>query len=259
MVHNGIIENYATLKERLLAEGHRFRSETDTEVIAHLLEEQLRAGHDLREACRATLAELRGAYAIAVLSSAHPDEMVAAKLGAGSVVVGLGRDETYLASDIPAILPYTREVVILEDGEVARITRAGLELMVVFKVSVTWTVLWVPVLLVVQVLFTFALVCLTSAVHVYFRDIGHALTLGLQLWMFATPVAYPMSVVPEAVRPLYVLNPMAPLIDGYRRAIVYGESPDLARIGIVLVVVLVLMSFTYLGFKRAERTFADVI
>ncbi|HTK89301.1 MAG TPA: ABC transporter permease [Verrucomicrobiae bacterium] len=132
-------------------------------------------------------------------------------------------------------------------------------LMVVFKVSVTWTVLWVPVLLVVQVLFTFALVCLTSAVHVYFRDIGHALTLGLQLWMFATPVAYPMSVVPEAVRPLYVLNPMAPLIDGYRRAIVYGESPDLARIGIVLVVVLVLMSFTYLGFKRAERTFADVI
>ncbi|HTI55218.1 MAG TPA: glutamine--fructose-6-phosphate transaminase (isomerizing), partial [Verrucomicrobiae bacterium] len=129
VVHNGIIENYAALKERLLAEGHRFRSETDTEVIAHLLEERLRAGHDLREACRATLAELRGAYAIAVLSSAHPDEMVAAKLGAGSVVVGLGRDETYLASDIPAILPYTREVVILEDGEVARITRAGLELM----------------------------------------------------------------------------------------------------------------------------------
>ena len=128
VVHNGIIENYATLKERLLAEGHRFRSETDTEVIAHLLEEQLRAGHDLREACRATVAELRGAYAIAALSSAHPDEMVAAKLGGGSVVVGLGRNETYLASDIPALLPYTRDVVILEDGEAAPITRAGLEL-----------------------------------------------------------------------------------------------------------------------------------
>jgi lipopolysaccharide transport system permease protein len=132
-------------------------------------------------------------------------------------------------------------------------------LMVWFKVSVTWTVLWVPVLLAVQVLFTFALVCLTSAVHVYFRDIGHALTLGLQLWMFATPVAYPMSVVPESVRPFYLLNPMAPLIDGYRQAIVYGQTPDLARVGIVLVVVLVLMSFTYVGFKRAERTFADVI
>ncbi len=129
VVHNGIIENYAAIKERLIAEGHQFRSETDTEVIAHLLEAQLRAGLDLREACRVALAELRGAYAIAVLSSAHPDEVVAAKLGAGSVVVGLGRGETYLASDIPALLPYTREVVILEDGEVARITRAGAELM----------------------------------------------------------------------------------------------------------------------------------
>ena len=132
-------------------------------------------------------------------------------------------------------------------------------LMVMYKVAVTWMLLWVPVLLVVQVLFTFALVCLTSAVHVYFRDIGHALTLGLQLWMFATPVAYPMSVVPEAVRPFYLLNPMAPLIDGYRKAIVYGQAPDLGRIGLVLACVLVLMTLTYLGFKRAERTFADVI
>lgn len=132
-------------------------------------------------------------------------------------------------------------------------------LMVMYGITVTWAVLWVPVLLAVQVLFTFALVCLTSTVHVYFRDIGHALTLGLQLWMFATPVAYPMSVVPEAVRPLYLLNPMAPLIDGYRRAIIYGQSPDLARIGVVLAFVLVLMTLTYLGFKRAERSFADVI
>jgi glucosamine--fructose-6-phosphate aminotransferase (isomerizing) len=129
VVHNGIIENYATIKERLLAEGHRFRSETDTEVIAHLLEDHLRAGLDLRDACRAALGELRGAYAVAVVSTAWPDELVAAKLGAGSVVVGLGRGETYLASDIPAILPYTRDVVILEDGEVVRITRQGAELM----------------------------------------------------------------------------------------------------------------------------------
>jgi glucosamine--fructose-6-phosphate aminotransferase (isomerizing) len=129
VVHNGIIENYAAIKERLLAQGHRFRSETDTEVIAHLLEDHLRAGLDLRAACRAALGELRGAYAVAVVSTAWPDELVAAKLGAGSVVVGLGRGETYLASDIPAILPYTRDVVILEDGEVVRITREGAELM----------------------------------------------------------------------------------------------------------------------------------
>ena len=129
VVHNGIIENYAEMKERLLAEGHRFRSETDTEVIAHLLEARLRSGGDLRDACRAALTELRGAYAVAVLSSAYPHEVVAAKLGAGSVVVGLGRGETFLASDIPAILPYTRDVVILEDGEVVRMTREGAELM----------------------------------------------------------------------------------------------------------------------------------
>ena len=129
VVHNGIIENYATIKERLLADGHRFRSETDTEVIAHLLEDHLRAGLDLRDACRAALGELRGAYAVAVVSTACPDELVAAKLGGGSVVVGLGRGETFLASDIPALLPYTRDVVILEDGEVARITRQGAELM----------------------------------------------------------------------------------------------------------------------------------
>jgi glucosamine--fructose-6-phosphate aminotransferase (isomerizing) len=129
VVHNGIIENYAAIKERLLADGHTFRSETDTEVIAHLLEERLRGGLDLRDACRGALTEVRGAYAIAVLSNAHPQEIVAAKLGGGSVVVGLGRGETYLASDIPAILPYTRNVVILEDGEIARITREGAELM----------------------------------------------------------------------------------------------------------------------------------
>ncbi|HEU5192057.1 MAG TPA: ABC transporter permease [Methylomirabilota bacterium] len=132
-------------------------------------------------------------------------------------------------------------------------------LMVIYKATVTWTLLWVPVLLGVQVLFTFALICLTSAVHVYFRDIGHALTLGLQLWMFATPVAYPLAVVPENLQELYMLNPMATIIDGYRGAILYGRTPDLARLGMVLIFVLALLGVTYTSFKHAERTFADVI
>jgi lipopolysaccharide transport system permease protein len=132
-------------------------------------------------------------------------------------------------------------------------------LMFFYGATLTWAVLWVPLVLALQVLFTFALVCLTSAIHVYFRDIGHALTLGLQLWMFASPVAYPMTVVPEHLRSLYLLNPMAPIIDGYRRAILYGQPPDLPRLGIVLVCVVALLGMTYLGFKRAERTFADVI
>ncbi len=132
-------------------------------------------------------------------------------------------------------------------------------LLVFYGTTPSWTVLWVPALLALQVLFTLALICFTSAVHVYFRDIGHGLTLGLQLWMFATPVAYPMSVVPESVRSFYLLNPMAPIIDGYRRTILYGQAPDLARLGTVLVFVVALLALTYFGFKRAERTFADVI
>lgn len=132
-------------------------------------------------------------------------------------------------------------------------------LLVFYGHAISWTVLWVPLLLGLQVLFTLALICFTSAVHVYFRDIGHALSLGLQFWMFATPVAYPMSVVPESVRSLYLLNPMAPIIDGYRRAILYGQPPDLPRLGTVLAFVVALLALTYFGFKRAERTFADVI
>jgi glucosamine--fructose-6-phosphate aminotransferase (isomerizing) len=128
VVHNGIIENYLPLKQRLRQAGHVFRSQTDTEVIAHLLEQHLAEGRDLAEAVRCTLRELRGAYALGVLSTAAPDRLIVAKHGAGSVVVGLGQEGTLLASDIPAILPHTRDVVILEDGELAVLTAKGVEL-----------------------------------------------------------------------------------------------------------------------------------
>jgi len=128
IVHNGILENYLELKERLAAQGHVFRSETDTEVLAHLIEHWARAGQRLERAVKRALAEVRGSYAIAVLGTAAPDRLVAAKHGAGSVVVGLGRGEMFVASDIPAILGHTRDVVILEDGEVAVVTAEGVEL-----------------------------------------------------------------------------------------------------------------------------------
>ncbi|HYB42178.1 MAG TPA: glutamine--fructose-6-phosphate transaminase (isomerizing) [Candidatus Methylomirabilis sp.] len=128
VVHNGIIENYLPIKEQLQAEGHRFASETDTEVIAHLIERHLRDAPRLEEAVRRALRELRGSYAIVVLSRHAPDRLIAAKHGAGSVVVGLGQGETYLASDIPAILSHTRDVVILEDEDVAVVTRHGVEI-----------------------------------------------------------------------------------------------------------------------------------
>jgi glucosamine--fructose-6-phosphate aminotransferase (isomerizing) len=128
VVHNGIIENYLPIKERLQAEGHVFKSETDTEVIAHLIERHLKDAPRLDEAVRRALRELRGSYAIVVLHRRMPDRLVAAKLGAGSVVVGLGENETFLASDIPAILSHTRDVVVLEDEDIAVITRGGVEI-----------------------------------------------------------------------------------------------------------------------------------
>jgi glutamine---fructose-6-phosphate transaminase (isomerizing) len=128
VVHNGIMENYLEIKERLLTEGHTFRSETDTEVLAHLIEHHLKSAGRLDRAVKLALDEYRGNYAVGVVSTAAPDRLVAAKHGAGSVVVGLGRGEMFVASDIPAILSHTRDVVILEDGEVVVITAQGLEL-----------------------------------------------------------------------------------------------------------------------------------
>jgi glucosamine--fructose-6-phosphate aminotransferase (isomerizing) len=128
VVHNGILENYLEIKDRLRGEGHTFRSETDTEVLAHLIEQHLKTTGRLERAVKAALAEVRGSYAIGVVSTAAPDRLVAAKQGAGSVVVGLGRGEMFIASDIPAILSHTRDVVILEDNEVAVVTAQGVEL-----------------------------------------------------------------------------------------------------------------------------------
>ena len=128
VVHNGILENYLEIKERLLAEGHTFRSETDTEVLAHLIEHHLKVVGRLDRAVKLALGEYRGNYAVGVVSTAAPDRLVAAKHGAGSVVVGLGRGEMFVASDIPAILGHTRDMVILEDGEVVVITAEGVEL-----------------------------------------------------------------------------------------------------------------------------------
>jgi glucosamine--fructose-6-phosphate aminotransferase (isomerizing) len=128
VVHNGILENYLELKERLTAEGHTFRSETDTEVLAHLVEHHLAREGGLDAAVRLALREVRGSYALGVLAAAAPDRLVVAKQGAGSVVVGLGRGEMFVASDIPAILAHTRDMLILEDDEVAVVTADAIEL-----------------------------------------------------------------------------------------------------------------------------------
>jgi glucosamine--fructose-6-phosphate aminotransferase (isomerizing) len=129
VVHNGILENYMPIKTALQAAGHTFKSETDTEVLAHLVEQHWAEAGGLAEAVRRALQEVRGAYAVGVVSDREPDALVAAKTGAGGVVVGLGEGEYFVASDVPAILAHTRDVLVLEDGEMAVVTRQGVRLM----------------------------------------------------------------------------------------------------------------------------------
>ena len=120
IVHNGIIENYRELRKRLAAEGHRFRSETDTEVIAHLIEHHRSNGLD--EAVRRAARELRGAFAVACIAIDGPQTLVAVRSGSSPLVIGIGDGEMFLASDIPALLGETREIVLLAEGDLAVLT-----------------------------------------------------------------------------------------------------------------------------------------
>src|SRR5213593_442330 len=121
LIHNGIIENYLELRAALERRGRTMVSETDTEVVSHLIDEQVQAGFGLADATRRAVKALEGSYAIVVLSETEPDRLVAAK-SATPIVLGLGEGENFVASDIPALLEHTRRVLFLEDGEVAELT-----------------------------------------------------------------------------------------------------------------------------------------
>ena len=127
LIHNGIIENYMTLRAQLERKGRRMSSETDTEIISHLIDERVERGDSFLGATRAVMGQLEGSFAIVVMCESEPGTLLAAK-SATPIVIGLGPGEHFVASDIPAILDHTREMVFLEDGELAEVTRLGVQL-----------------------------------------------------------------------------------------------------------------------------------
>ena len=120
LIHNGIIENYVSLKNGLIKEGYKFKSETDTEVLAHLIDHYLKLKHSLFQAVRYALNEVEGTYGIVVIYKGEPDKMVAARKGS-PLVLGIGQNENFVASDVNALIAHTKQVVYLEDGEIAEI------------------------------------------------------------------------------------------------------------------------------------------
>ncbi|MEE9616646.1 MAG: glutamine--fructose-6-phosphate transaminase (isomerizing) [Anaerolineae bacterium] len=149
VVHNGIIENFLPLRQELEAEGRNFASETDTEVVVHLVEGYMAGGADLETAVRRALTQVKGASAFVFLSSREPDRLVAARLGnAGGLTIGVGEGEMLFASDIPAIMEHTRDMIFLEDRQLAVVTRGGARVTTLTGEPVAtevYTIPWDPV------------------------------------------------------------------------------------------------------------------
>ncbi len=127
VVHNGIIENYLELKTGLKKKGHTFTSDTDTEVVCHLISSYTQKGLDLKDATRKAIKHVKGAYALGIISQEEPDKIVAVKKDS-PLIIGLGNKEFFMASDIPAFLSHTRDIIILDNGEMAEITRNGVSI-----------------------------------------------------------------------------------------------------------------------------------
>jgi lipopolysaccharide transport system permease protein len=128
-----------------------------------------------------------------------------------------------------------------------------------YRVPVGPVILLLPLVLLIQIILTFGISLLASAVNVFYRDVRFVVPLALQIWMYLSPIIYPVTLVPERLRPFYLLNPMAVLIDTYRRTILFNQMPDWPYLGLAALVSVSLTVVAYRYFKRAEREFADVI
>lgn len=129
----------------------------------------------------------------------------------------------------------------------------------IYRIAVGLTVLFVPLVLAIQVILTLGISLLASAVNVFYRDVRFVIPLSLQVWMYLSPIIYPVNLVPERVRPIYFLNPMAVFIDTYRRTILLNQMPDWPYMGTAALVSVLFTIISYRYFKRAEREFADFV
>lgn len=155
------------------------------------------------------------------------------------------------------ILPLTYVVAAVCDFLIASMALLGL--LAYYRVALTWNLLWLGPIVLVLVGFISAMTLILSAVHVRFRDIAFAVPLMLQVWMFSTPVIYPLSAVPERIRSIYELNPMVGIIENFRRVVLQASGPDLRTLCISAIISAVLLMMAYVFFKRVETTMADVI
>ncbi len=159
---------------------------------------------------------------------------------------------------------FPREVIVLSqvgarfiDFLAAAAVLAGM--LVWYQIPPTIWLLLVPVLLLIQMALIVGLSLITSALNVSFRDLAPVVTLGLQIWLYVTPVSYPLSLVPAYLRPFYVLNPMVGLIDSFRTVVGHGQAPDWGLLALSTAMSVIILLGAYVYFKRAERVFADII
>ncbi|MBI1923540.1 ABC transporter permease [Candidatus Poribacteria bacterium] len=155
------------------------------------------------------------------------------------------------------ILVFASSLALLLDFGVASIIFVGLAFY--FHIGFSWTVVWVPVLLMIQILLAWGIALILATLNVFYRDVKYALSLVIQVWMYITPIIYPLSQVPEKIRPFYMLNPIAVIINGYRQVVLHTQAPDATQLWVVMVVTVILFFVTYLNFKRLELQFADLI
>ncbi len=155
------------------------------------------------------------------------------------------------------ILPLSAVLASLVDFFIASLIFVGM--MIFYQIPLTASLICIPLLLLIQIVFTVSVVLLASAMNVFYRDVRFVVPLGLQLWMYLTPIIYPLSMVPPRFLAVYMLNPMASIIDSYRRIILLGEWPSFPYLVLGGLVSLVLLIIAYWYFKRSEAAFADII